>query len=211
MQAGLDGIDQAASGIFADIDNDGIDDLLVVRYLAPTRLFRGQEDGSFVDVTEKVGLGFNDPAITATFLDYDLDGYLDIYVGVYGDAFEAIPRLPFFARNGVANRLFHNEAGQRFTDVTDVSGTGDTGWCMGVSTADYDGDGDPDLAIANDFGRKVLFRNNGDGTFTDEAKEAGVLDFSGGMGITFGDFDDDGRMDLYTSNINSNQRWFGKR
>jgi hypothetical protein len=64
--------------------------------------------------------------------------------------------------------------------------------------------------VANDFGRKCLFRNNGDGTFTDVAKEAGVLDFSGGMGLAFGDFNDDGLIDLYTSNINSNQRWFGE-
>jgi hypothetical protein len=64
--------------------------------------------------------------------------------------------------------------------------------------------------VANDFGRKTLFRNNGDGTFTDAAKDAGVLDFSGGMGLAFGDFDDDGQIDLYTSNINSNQRWFGE-
>jgi len=64
--------------------------------------------------------------------------------------------------------------------------------------------------VANDFGRKNLYRNNRDGTFSEIAKEAGVLDFSGGMGLTFGDFDDDGWVDLYTSNINSNQRWFGE-
>jgi hypothetical protein len=66
------------------------------------------------------------------------------------------------------------------------------------------------LAVANDFGRKCLFHNNGDGTFTDVAQQAGVLDFSGGMGLSFGDFDGDGLIDLYTSNINSNQRWFGE-
>ena len=81
---------------------------------------------------------------------------------------------------------------------------------MAVASADYDRDGYPDLAIANDFGRKVLYRNQGDGTFIDRAKHAGVLDFSGGMGVTFGDFNEDGRVDLYTSNINSNQRWFGE-
>ena len=94
--------------------------------------------------------------------------------------------------------------------MTESSRTGDTGWSLAVASADYDHDGDPDLAVANDFGRKCLFRNNGDGTFTDVAKEAGVLDFSGGMGLAFGDFNDDGLTDLYTSNINSNQRWFGE-
>ena len=79
-----------------------------------------------------------------------------------------------------------------------------------MAAADYDGDGDGDLVVANDFGRKNLYRNEGDGTFSEVAREAGVLDFSGGMGVAFGDFDDDGLVDLYTSNINSNQRWFGE-
>ena len=94
--------------------------------------------------------------------------------------------------------------------MTEKSGTGDTGWTLAVAAADYDNDGYPDIATANDFGRKNLYHNNHDGTFTEVAKQAGVLDFSGGMGLTWGDFDDDGYLDLYTSNINSNQRWFGE-
>jgi hypothetical protein len=95
-------------------------------------------------------------------------------------------------------------------DVTRESGTGDTGWALAVTASDFDGDGDVDLAVANDFGRKVLYRNNGDGTFTDVAKQAKVLDFGAGMGLAFGDMNFDGLPDLYTSNINSNQRWFGE-
>jgi hypothetical protein len=148
--------------------------------------------------------------MSACFLDYDLDGFVDLYVGVYGNAFTDIPRLPFFATNGGANRLFHNEGGRGFADVTEKSGTGDTGWSLAVASADYDNNGYPDLMVANDFGRKNLYRNNGDGTFTEVAREAGVLDFSGGMGLAFGDFNDDGLIDVYTSNINSNQRWFGE-
>jgi len=82
---------------------------------------------------------------------------------------------------------------------------------LAVAAGDYDGDGYPDLISANDFGRKNLYRNLGDGTFADVAKEAGVLDFSGGMGVTFGDANSDGRLDIYTSNINSNQRWYGEQ
>ncbi|HEU4390071.1 MAG TPA: VCBS repeat-containing protein [Blastocatellia bacterium] len=209
-QSGLDGIDQAGAGIFADLDNDGDEDLFVTRYMAPCELFINNGDGTFVDRSSVMKLDLVAPAISACFLDYDRDGYVDLYVGVYGNAFTDIPRLPFFATNGGANRLFHNDAGAGFTDVTVLSGTGDTGWSLAVASADYDNDGYPDLMVANDFGRKTLYRNKGDGTFTDAAKEAGVLDFSGGMGLAWGDFNDDGYLDVYTSNINSNQRWFGE-
>ena len=209
-ETGLEGIDQANAGIFADVDNDGFEDLLVVRYLAPNRFYHNNGDGAFTDASAAMGLDLTAPCMSACFLDYDRDGYVDLYIGVYGNAFTDIPRLPFFAQNGGQNRLFHNNAGRGFTDVTERSGTGDTGWSLAVASADYDNDGYPDLIAANDFGRKNLYHNNGDGTFSEVAKEAGVLDFSGGMGVAFGDFDDDGRLDIYTSNINSNQRWFGE-
>jgi len=208
-EVGLDGIDQANAGIFADVDNDGYPDLFVARYLAPNKFYRNV-GGKFVDQSKEMGLDLNSTSVSAVFLDYDNDGYVDLYVALYGNAFTDVPRLPFFAQNGQPNRLYHNEHGHGFRDVTQASGTGDTGWALAVASADYDGDGYPDIAVANDFGRKCLFHNNGDGTFTDKAKEAGVLDFSGGMGLAFGDFDDDGLIDLYTSNINSNQRWFGE-
>lgn len=207
--AGLDGVDQANAGLFADVDNDGDADLFVARYLASNKFFRN-DGGSFTDQSKEFGLDLNSTSVTACFLDYDRDGFVDLYVGLYGNAFNDVPRLPFFAQNAQSNRLYHNERGQGFRDVTESSGTGDTGWALAVASADYDADGYPDIGVANDFGRKCLFHNNGDGTFTDVAKEAGVLDFSGGMGLTFGDFDDDGLIDLYTSNINSNQRWFGE-
>src|SRR2546425_584476 len=220
QESGLDGIDQAAAGIFADVDNDGYQDLFVSRYLAPLKFYHNngpdaQGKITFSDWSAKMGFDPKDPkstapAVSACFLDYDRDGYVDLYVGLYGDAFKDVPRLPFYAQNGGANRLYHNDGGKRFIDVTEKSGTGDTGWTLAVAAADYDNDGYPDLATANDFGRKNLYHNNHDGTFTEVAKQAGVLDFSGGMGLTWGDFDDDGRLDLYTSNINSNQRWFGE-
>lgn len=209
-KAGLEGIDQANAGIFADIDNDGDKDLFVARYLASSKFFINNGNGTFTDRSKEFGLDLNSTSVTACFLDYDRDGYVDLYIGLYGDAVKTIPRLPFFAQNANPNRLFRNEGGKRFVDVTEKSGVGDMGWTLAVASSDYNSDGLPDIAVANDFGRKCLFRNNGDGTFTDVAKEAGVLDFSGGMGLTFGDFNDDGKPDLYTSNINSNQRWFGE-
>ncbi len=209
-EAGLDGIDQAQAGVFADVDNDGFPDLFVTRYLAANKFYHNNGDGTFSDRSAAVGLDIVAPSTSATFLDYDRDGFVDLYVGVFGNAFTEVPRLPFFSQNGGANRLFHNQAGQRFTDVTRTSGVGDTGWSLAVAAGDYDNDGYPDLAVANDFGRKNLYHNNRDGTFSEVAKQAGVLDFSGGMGVAFGDFNDDGYLDLYTSNINSNQRWFGE-
>jgi hypothetical protein len=220
QESGLEGIDRACAGVFADVDNDGFNDLFVTRYLAPLKFYHNNGPNAegkvaFSDWSEKMGFDPKDskntaPTVSACFLDYDRDGYIDLYVGLYGDAFKEIPRLPFFAQNGGANRLYHNDGGRGFTDVTEKSGTDDTGWSLAVAAADYDSDGYPDLAVANDFGRKNLYHNNHDGTFTEAAKQAGVLDFSGGMGLSFGDFDDDGNLDLYTSNINSNQRWFGE-
>ncbi|RMH15732.1 MAG: VCBS repeat-containing protein [Acidobacteria bacterium] len=207
--AGLDGIDRAHVGLFADFDNDGDRDLFVGRYLAPNQYWQNAGDGTFTEIGADLGLDLAVPTTAATLLDFDRDGDLDLYLAVNGNAFEAFPRLPFFAQNGEPNRLLRND-GDRFTDVTRASGTGDTGWGLATASGDYDGDGWPDLAVANDFGKKCLYRNNRDGTFTDVAKEAGVLDFGPGMGVAFGDYDGDGWADLYTANVNSNQRWFGE-
>jgi hypothetical protein len=79
-----------------------------------------------------------------------------------------------------------------------------------VAFADYDHDGDQDLYVANDFGRNALFRNRGDGTFDDVSEETGTLDFGYGMSATWNDVDNDGDLDLYTSNVHSGQRWYGQ-
>ena len=212
--SGLGRIDQAHSALFLDFDNDGDRDLVVGRYLASSQVYEnlGAAEGfvTFEDRSSGSGLEGVEPTTSMTALDFDRDGDLDLYLGSYGNAFEAVPRLPFFARNGGANRLLRNDGDLRFTDVTAESGTGDTGWTLAVAAGDVDGDGWMDLGVANDFGRKSLYTNRGDGTFEEVAQTAGVLDFSGGMGLAFGDYDGDGHLDLYTSNINSNQRWFGE-
>ncbi|MFT5466238.1 MAG: hypothetical protein ACI8UO_001336 [Verrucomicrobiales bacterium] len=208
--AGLEGIDRAHSALFADFDNDGDKDLFVARYLAPNQLFVNQGDGVFVDKAKEMNMDFNGESISSTLLDYDRDGFVDVYLAVNGDSINEVPRIPFYARNGQPNRLFRNVGGKKFEDVTEKAGVGDTGWSLATCAGDLDGDGWTDIGVANDFGRKSIFHNNGDGTFTEIAKEAGTLDFSGGMGIVFGDLNSDGLIDIYTSNIYSNQRWLGE-
>ncbi len=208
--AGLDGIDQAHAGIFADVNNDGFQDLVITRYLNTNRFFVNNGDGTFSDRSEAMGLDVVTSSTSAVFLDYDRDGFLDLYVAAFGNAFTDSPRIPFFAQNGQPNRLFKNHGGRRFSDVTLASGVGDTGWSLAAAAADYDNDGYPDLVVANDFGRKNLYHNNGDGTFSEVAKATGTMDFSGGMGVAVADVNDDGHLDFYFSNINSNQRWFGE-
>lgn len=207
---GLSGLDQAQCGLFVDFDNDGDKDLFVTRYLNACKLYINDGNGVFTDHASDFEIDFVAPSVSACTLDYDGDGFLDLYIAVNGNAYECCPNVPFYATNGKPSRLFRNVGGERFEDVTESSGTGTTGWSLAVAAGDYNSDGLPDLLVANDFGRKVLYRNNGDGTFTDTAKAAGILDLSGGMGVSFGDFNDDGNPDVYTSNINSNQRWFGE-
>ncbi|HUG70833.1 MAG TPA: VCBS repeat-containing protein [Pirellulaceae bacterium] len=211
-EAGLGVIDQAHTALFADVDNDGDKDLIVTRYLAAggCKMYRNDGTGHFTDCSAEMGLDIVRPCVSACLLDYNLDGYLDIYIGVNGNPFVDAPDIPFYAVNGQPNILLKNVAGKRFVDVTEESGTGNVGWTLAVTAGDYNNDGLPDIAVANDFGRKVLFRNEGNGKFTDCTKAAGVLDFSGGMGVAFADLNGDDFPDLITSNIESGQRWFGE-
>jgi hypothetical protein len=96
-ETGLDGIDQAHCALFCDVDRDGYRDLFVVRYMAPSRLYRNRGDGTFEDITTHSGLDFITPATSATFLDYNADGLADLYLGNNRNAFEASPKIPFYA------------------------------------------------------------------------------------------------------------------
>ncbi len=127
-------------------------------------------------------------------LDYDHDGDVDIYflngAPLPGSQMNPPPR----------NRLYRNEGGWKFTDVTEQAGVGDTGYALGVCTGDYDNDGDPDIYV-NNYGHNVLYRNNGNGTFTDVTREAGVdPGHRVGAGASFLDMDGDGDLDLFVSN-----------
>jgi hypothetical protein len=138
-------------------------------------------------IVETVGCG-------VAFLDYDNDGWLDIFVlsGTRTDAPVA----------NASNRLYKNNRDGTFTDVTERAGLLKTGWASGVTVGDYNNDGFDDIFITY-YGQNVLYRNNGDGTFTDVTRDAGLLyegDTRWGSGCTFVDYDRDGHLDLYVAN-----------
>jgi hypothetical protein len=206
-------------GIFADFDNDGYKDLFLGCFTGPSKLYKNVADPQdasrrkFVDVTASSGIapkGDGDFVTVAAAGDYDRDGKLDLYLGRYLDPRKHLPTTLFYTRNGEGNTLLHNDGDFHFTDMTEKAGIHETGATLGVAWGDYDGDGYPDMYVANDFGRNALLRNNGNGTFTDVSKETGALDPGYGMSATFGDINNDGTLDLYISNVHSGQRWYGQ-
>ena len=191
---GLDYPGFAMGSVFGDYDNDGYMDLYLAtggQYeIEANRLFRNLGNGTFEDVTEKAGVGLKAFTYAASFVDYDNDGFLDIYCANYGV--------------GAKNVLFRNNGDGTFGDVTDSAGVGDRSWSwMGV-WADVNGDNFADLYVVN--GRypagepNKLYINNGNGTFTETSKTAGVDDANWGLGATFADIDNNGTLDLFVSN-----------
>ena len=103
--------------------------------------------------------------------------------------------------------LLHNEGNGTFKDVSKKAGVDSPGWDMAAAWADYDGDGWPDLYVANEFGLNRLFRNRGDGSFEDVTEQSASGDGGSAMGVTWGDFDGDGDQDLYIAGMHSNSGW----
>lgn len=204
----------------ADVDNNGYDDIYVTNY-GPNHLFLNRGDGTFrnADTSEVEG---GEWSSSASFGDYDADGDVDLYVTNY---LEFDPReLPEDSQlcryRGIrvqcgprgmvptADRLYENLGDERFRDVTAESGIGSVpaSYGLGVVWTDYDDDGNQDIYVANDSTANYLFQNNGDGTFSETALLAGIaLSADGkeqaGMGVDFGDFDNDSRMDLVVTNF----------
>jgi hypothetical protein len=192
----------------ADYDNDGDQDLFVTNY-GPNVLYRNNGDGTFTDVTRQAGVESNLSGIGSTFLDYDRDGYLDLYVGNYLEYdpeyqyYYAAQRFPGpLAYHGQPDALYRNNGDGTFTDVTRAAGVyNPEGRAMGVTSGDIDDDGDWDIFVANDGMENYLYRNNGDGTFTDIAVESGTAfsqrgEATSAMSAEFGDFDLDGLIDI---------------
>lgn len=199
--AGVDFLDFSRAALLVDLDGDGDRDLVVT---AAERLLFLANDGRarFWLVT-----AVEAPDTTSlAAADIDLDGDLDLYACAYASPYDhsALPVPYHDAENGKPNHLYENQGDWIFRDVTAARGLdrNNTRYSFAASFEDYDRDGDPDLYVANDFGRNNLYRNDG-GTFVDVAAAAGVEDISAGMGVTWGDANGDGLFDLYVSNMYS--------
>jgi len=207
--AGLDVLDDTRAALFADWDRDGDQDLLLITAARPL-LFRNNGKGRFApDSNANLNIPKEEAGslTSAAAADYDRDGWLDLYVCSYdfwspGRSYNA-PTPYYDARNGPPNFLFRNREGKGFENVTRRAGLMENNdrYSFAAAWSDYDGDGWPDLYVANDFGRNNLYRNKGDGTFRDVAAEAGVEDSGAGMSAAWGDYDGDGRPDLYVGNM----------
>jgi enediyne biosynthesis protein E4 len=218
--AGLD-VEMYGMGVaVGDFNNDGFPDVLVT-CVGQNRLFRNTGKGTFVDVTQASGLGGRSAFSTsALWFDFDRDGWLDLFVCNYvkwspeHDVFCSLDGKQKSyctpeAYRGDTCWLFKNRGNGTFADVTATSGVFDTSSkSLGVAMLDYDGDGWPDLFVANDTQPNKLYRNIKNGTFRDVAVEAGVAFSSegkarAGMGVDAGDFDNTGRQGLAITNFDN--------
>jgi hypothetical protein len=205
--SGLDELGESSVGAaFADVDNDGDQDLIVTTYAGTHHyLYVNDGRGRFTDASDQLAPGRDRPhfGYSVAVGDYDRDGYVDLYFTEYR-------ALGFTVRSPVATpRLLRNRGEERpgaFEDVTEAAGLGasartDRMYGFGATFRDFDGDGWPDLWVTADFGTSRLFWNDGDGTFTDGTGAAGVGTDENGMGSTAADYDGNGRIDVYVSSI----------
>jgi hypothetical protein len=187
--SGLDRCVYAFALAVGDYDNDGLPDLYITGlgfFDGRSMLMRNNGDGTFTDVTEAAGLSTWGPAFTATWVDYDGDGYLDLFV---------VNNLGGLFDRKTPNRLFRNNGDGTFTDVTAAAGLKTVWPSLGATWGDFRNNGRPDLFVSN-LGRAQLFRNNGDGTFTDVSREAGVESPAIGSVCLCCDIDNDGWLDI---------------
>jgi hypothetical protein len=198
--------------VFFDFDNDGDQDLAVAdvgwteRDGRPggnrLRLYVHGDDGKYTEKGPELGFDAVCHGYSLTVLDFDSDGWLDLFVANYGRV-ESAPNDSWTdARNGTPDLLFRHREGRGFEEVGAAAGIVDHRWGYACAVADFDLDGDPDIYVANDYGMNSLWRNEG-GRFTDVARASGVDDLGNGMGVSWGDLDQDGFLDLYVANMSS--------
>jgi hypothetical protein len=199
-----------------DYDEDGDPDLYVNNF-GPNVMYRNNGDGTFGDVTDRAGVACGNKVGAGTcFLDVDRDGDLDLYAANYVDftyqnhAFRMLSGHRYSDPTDyrpVPDDLFVNNGDGTFTDVSDASGIGSVaGTGMGMVCFDYDSDGDTDVFVCNDLAANYLFQNDGSGRFEEQGLLAGVAyNFegheNGSMGVDCGDYDNDGRLDLFMTDF----------
>jgi enediyne biosynthesis protein E4 len=218
-KAGLEGVGYGMGVAAGDYDNDGYEDLYVTA-LGGNKLYHNNGNGTFTDVTEKAGVGGSGWSTSAAWVDLDGDGYLDLVVERYiqwdwddlwcgnqdnrgychPDVFQPISML-----------VYHNNGNGTFTEEAHKLGLDKPAKALGIAIADYDGDGHPDLFVANDSMVEFLFHNKGDGKFDEVGLEAGVaVNGDGGtfagMGVDFADYNNDGWPDLAIDDL-ANQKY----
>ena len=224
-RAGLVRLGWVQGVCIGDYDNDGFEDLFV-SYWGHNVLYHNNGDGTFSDVSSKAGVAGVSPrwGTGCAFLDYDRDGYLDLFVSnyiVFDPKTAPDPGTNTYCKyrgvavncgppglQGETNILYHNNGDGTFTDVSEKAGVNRPAgyYGLGVLVADFDNDGWPDIYVANDTNPAILFRNNHDGTFTDIAVLAGcAYDENGrsqsGMGAAAGDYDCNGWLDIFKTNF----------
>jgi hypothetical protein len=212
-QAGVAGGNDASSivsdAIWFDYDNDGLPDLLVARFGTPI-LYHNEGHGKFKDVTAGSGLTKFANTIAVIAFDFDNDGYLDLLFGNYFQPVNllnlkdphVLPTNLDGATNGGGVTLWRNTGHGTFEDVTEKAGLSKvTGWTLDVGHGDFNNDGLQDIYLACDFGTDHIFLNNGNGTFREVTEKATGWDTKKGMNVDVADYNNDGLLDIYVTNI----------
>ena len=198
-----------ADALWFDYDNDGRQDLLVARFGTPL-LYHNEGNGKFKDVTATSGFNKFGNTIAAIAFDYDNDGLLDVMFGNYFKpvslidlkTFSVLPNDLDNAVNGGGVTLWKNLGNGRFVETTEKAGFGKhSGWTLDLGHADLNNDGLQDIYMACDYGTDRLFFNNGDGTFKEVTEKSIGFDTRKGMNVDIGDYDNDGWLDIYVTNI----------
>jgi len=209
VAGGNDPLSIVSDAIFFDYDNDGRQDLLVARFGTPI-LYHNEGNGKFRDVTATSGFNKFGNTIAVIAFDYDNDGLLDVMFGNYFKPVNLLDlRTPYVLPNDLDNAvngggvtLWRNLGNGRFVDVTEKAGFGKhTGWTLDIGHADLNNDGFQDVYLACDYGTDRIFFNNGDGTFRDATEKSIGFDTRKGMNVDIADYDNDGWLDIYVTNI----------
>lgn len=211
VAGGNDPLSIVADAIWLDYDNDGWQDLMIIRFGTPILYHNEGKGKKFKDVSAQSGLNKFGNTIAAMSLDIDNDGNLDL---VFGNYFKPLNLLDLKdphvlpndldnAINGGGVTVWKGNGKGQFVEITEKAGFGKhTGWTLDVGHGDFNNDGKQDIYLACDYGTDRIYFNNGDGTFTDTTeKSLGGFDTRKGMNVDVADYDNDGWLDIYVTNI----------